>query len=51
VQELGILCDQRKGYPVLSLYCPYWMINKTDYQLDYRVCFQSPICVVIIIII
>jgi len=36
-QELGVRCDVRRGYPVLSIYCPYWMVNKTSYDLVYRV--------------
>jgi len=43
MQELGVICDQRRGYAVLSLYCTYWMINKTAYDLEYRVC-HLPSC-------
>ena len=35
-------CDVRRGYPVLSFYCPYWMVNKTNYYLTYRVCSPLP---------
>lgn len=38
VQELGIhteICEG--GYQQLSLYSPYWMINKTERDLAYKV--------------
>jgi len=34
--DLGVHCDTRSGFQVLSLYCPYWMINKTERDLMYK---------------
>lgn len=29
--------DNRMGSLQLTVYCPFWMINKTDLMLSYRV--------------
>lgn len=35
--ELGMHVFDDKGITTLSLYCPFWMINKTGLLLSYRV--------------
>lgn len=35
--ELGLHTVQRNGSIVMSLYCPFWMLNKTGIQLTYGV--------------
>lgn len=35
--ELGVKFDNRLGSLQLTVYCPFWMINKTDLMLSYRV--------------
>jgi len=38
IQDLGIHCELCDGgYWQLSLFSPYWMINKTRRELTYRV--------------
>jgi hypothetical protein len=38
MQELGIHTEVSEGgYQQLSLYSPYWMINKTERDLAYKV--------------
>jgi len=38
VQDLGVHCElSDAGYWQLSLFSPYWMINKTSRDLTYRV--------------
>lgn len=36
-QDLGLHCKLNKGTLDVSLFCPYWMINKTGKWLAYRV--------------
>ena len=35
--DLGMLTIKNKQMLSLSLYCPFWMINKTGLMLTYRV--------------
>lgn len=37
VMDLGMHCTNDSGSLKLSLYCPFWMINKTGLMLSYRV--------------
>lgn len=38
--ELGVHSVDTDGTQMLSLYCPFWMLNKTGFTLCYRVsCF------------
>ena len=40
-QDLGIHCERHvTGYQQLSVYCPYWMINKTQRNLSYKVTWR-----------
>lgn len=34
--DLGMHCQSRKGTMCMSLYCPFWMLNKTGLMLTYR---------------
>lgn len=35
--SLGVHYEDKKGTLLLSLYCPFWMVNKTGLMLSYRV--------------
>lgn len=35
--SLGVHYEDKKGTLQLSLYCPFWMVNKTGLMLSYRV--------------
>lgn len=35
--SLGVHYEDKKGTLFLSLYCPFWMVNKTGLMLSYRV--------------
>lgn len=35
--DLGMYSVDMEGTQVLSLYCPFWMLNKTGFTLSYRV--------------
>jgi len=44
VQDLGVHCELNdSGYWQLSLFSPYWMINKTQTQLTYQVRSNSSV--------
>lgn len=38
--DLGMHSADMEGTQVLSLYCPFWMLNKTGFTLCYRVSFS-----------
>lgn len=37
VLNLGLHCINKHGTMLVSLYCPFWMLNKTGLMLSYRV--------------
>ena len=37
LQELGVHSQDVGGYQEVSLYCPYWMVNKSGRNLAYKV--------------
>ena len=40
--DLGMHVARTKSTLSLSLYCPFWMVNKTDLMLTYRVSTLTP---------
>ncbi|XP_078667153.1 intermembrane lipid transfer protein VPS13A-like isoform X3 [Branchiostoma floridae x Branchiostoma belcheri] len=34
--DLGVLASQTEGFLDLSVFCPYWMVNKTGLTLQYK---------------
>lgn len=36
--DLGMHVLNENGTVVMSLYCPFWMLNKTGLMLSYKVC-------------
>lgn len=45
--ELGVHYENREGSLQLSIYCPFWMVNKTGLMLSYRVSSTNIILIVI----
>lgn len=39
--DLGVHKSFHQGSILLALYCPFWMINKTEMMLTYRVSIQN----------
>jgi hypothetical protein len=39
--DLGMNTLSKKGSIVMSLYCPFWMLNKTGVMLTYRVSWHT----------
>ena len=42
-QEVNVYTE-RMGYEKFSVYCPYWMVNKTGLTLEYKVLTVSIMC-------
>ncbi|CAH1251543.1 VPS13A [Branchiostoma lanceolatum] len=41
--DLGVLASQTEGFLDLSVFCPYWMVNKTGQTLQYKASDDSAI--------
>ncbi|VDN34965.1 unnamed protein product [Dibothriocephalus latus] len=37
--NLGLRCSRTPGHMDMTVYCPYWMVNKTGLRLAYKVSF------------